>query len=63
MNQFNSQEENAIRDKNWMKPVQSNCLYCIIKYERYSVVLYYLAKREDEMGRRIEIRKEEKIRK
>jgi len=46
MSQFNSQEANAIRDKK-LKPVQLNCLYCIIKCERHSVALYYLVKEGD----------------
>ena len=46
MSQFNSQEASAIRDKK-LKPVQLNCLYCIIKCERHSVALYYLVKEGD----------------
>ena len=51
MSQFNSQEANAIRDKK-LKPVQLNCLYCIIKCERHSVALYYLVKEGDQKENR-----------
>jgi len=35
-------------------------LYYIIKCEQHSIVLYYLVNREDEIGRGIEIEKEQR---
>ena len=56
MNQFNSQEANAIRDKNW----KFSQIACIILSSVSNILLLYIILLTEEIGRGIEVGKKHK---